>query len=68
MNTKLIMVEGIPGSGKSSTARFITESLQSQGIQHELFLEGDFDHPADCESMACFTQATFNELLAKYTK
>lgn len=68
MNTKLIIVEGIPGSGKSATAGFIAEHLQSQGVQCELFYEGNFDHPADCESMACFTREQFDELIATYIR
>ncbi|MFB5189276.1 hypothetical protein [Alicyclobacillus fastidiosus] len=68
MNTNLIIVEGIPGSGKSSTASFIAEYLQSQGVQCELYDEGDLDHPADCESMAYFTREQFDELVVTYVE
>ncbi|GMA63051.1 hypothetical protein NZD89_24800 [Alicyclobacillus fastidiosus] len=68
MNTKLIIVEGIPGSGKSSTASFIAEYLQSQVIPCELFYEGNLDHPADCESIACLTREQFDELVMTYFK
>ena len=46
MDTKLILVEGIPGSGKSTIANKIREYLESQNIDTTLFNEGDA-HPAD---------------------
>lgn len=42
---KLVMVEGIPGSGKSSTARFIALQLERNGYDTELFHESTFLHP-----------------------
>lgn len=54
MRTKLILVEGLPGSVKTSTARFVAEWLRHQGVRCQLFLEGDLAHPADFESVACF--------------
>ena len=53
MNTKLILVEGIPGSGKTSTAEYISSYLNQKNIANELFKEGNLDHPADYESTAC---------------
>ena len=49
---KLIIVEGIPGSGKTSTARFIQGMLDEAQIPNELYLEGNLDHPADYEGVA----------------
>jgi hypothetical protein len=63
MKSRLIIIEGIPGSGKSSTAQYVAEYLQSRGIQSELFSEGNLDHPADCESMAYFTPQQFEEFV-----
>lgn len=51
--TKLILVEGIPGSGKTSAAQHIAASLADSGIETALYLEGDWSHPADFESVAC---------------
>lgn len=66
MRTKLIMVEGIPGSGKTSTARFIDAYLRDQGLHCELFEEGNLDHPADCESMAYFTSDALDEFVSAF--
>ncbi|MGE6490041.1 hypothetical protein [Paenisporosarcina sp. NPDC076898] len=63
MNTKLILIEGLPGSGKSTTARLMQELLTAQHIQNELFSEGDLNHPADFEGVAYYTPDDFKELL-----
>ncbi len=63
---KLILVEGIPGSGKSSMARFAAGYLSAQKIETALYLEGDSDHPADYESLACLDPAQFAGLAARF--
>jgi energy-coupling factor transporter ATP-binding protein EcfA2 len=63
MNTKLILVEGLPGSGKSTTARLLQEILVQQNVKAELYMEGNLDHPADYESVAYFTEEEFTKLL-----
>ncbi len=65
-NTKLILIEGIPGSGKTSVARFVCEWLQSHGQRPRLFLEGDWQHPADFESVACLDGAEYAHLRALF--
>ncbi|CAN7551094.1 hypothetical protein [Rossellomorea sp. LjRoot5] len=66
MNTNLIIVEGIPGSGKSTTANFIKEHLEKEGIKAKLYQEGDTSHPADYESTACLNEGQFNAILEKF--
>jgi len=39
-NTRFIFVEGIMGSGKSTTAEFLTEHIQQHGIAARFLLEG----------------------------
>lgn len=47
--TRLYIVEGLPCSGKSSTARFVAEVLAARGKQVRCVDEGTGDHPADYE-------------------
>ena len=46
MNTRLIITEGLPGSGKSTTAALIAEILEKQGRKMVCIDEGE-EHPAD---------------------
>jgi hypothetical protein len=48
LTTKLILVEGFPGAGKSTTAQHIGTVLQKRGIAHRCYLEGDEPHPIAC--------------------
>ncbi|MFT4415907.1 hypothetical protein ACLM5H_18770 [Fredinandcohnia humi] len=66
MNTKLILIEGIPGSGKTSTAKAINEQLIQKRISSQLFLEGNVNHPADYEWTACLDEPQYERLLEKY--
>lgn len=63
MKTKLILVEGLPGSGKSTTARLIHEILTENGVSTELYMEGNLEHPADYEAVAHFTEEELENLL-----
>lgn len=56
MKTKLIMVEGLPGFGKSTTSRMIYDILTERNMETRLVMEGDVDHPADFEGTACLTE------------
>lgn len=47
--TRLYIIEGLPCSGKSSTAAFVAESLKEQGRRVCFVDEGTGDHPADYE-------------------
>lgn len=54
MKNRLILVEGIPGSGKSTIAQKINDFLKSKGLKVKLYSEGDL-HPADLAWQACLT-------------
>ncbi|CEG28550.1 hypothetical protein [Bacillus sp. B-jedd] len=64
--TGLILVEGLPGSGKTATAGFVKEILDECGGEARLFLEGDLDHPADMESVAFLSEGDFSILQNQY--
>lgn len=66
--TKLIIVEGIPGSGKTTTAEFIKKLLDKRGIDNELYSEGNLEHPADFEAVACLSKAEYEMLLIKHER
>ncbi|MFT4416200.1 hypothetical protein ACLM5H_20250 [Fredinandcohnia humi] len=63
MNTKLIIVEGLPGFGKSTTANLLYDILIEKNLDVELFLEGNLDHPSDYDGVSCFTKSEFESLL-----
>ncbi|MCR8645498.1 hypothetical protein NV379_22945 [Paenibacillus sp. N1-5-1-14] len=64
--TQLILIEGIPGSGKTSTAQYIKSLLDTNGVSSQLYLEGDLNHPADYESVACLTTREYESLKDRY--
>ncbi len=65
--TKLVIVEGIPGSGKSTLSRYIHDMLNTHQIESELFLEGNLQHPADYESVACVPNEELDRLRISYS-
>ncbi|MFD2043397.1 hypothetical protein ACFSTA_03305 [Ornithinibacillus salinisoli] len=64
MNTKLIIVEGLPGFGKTTTANLIHDIFTENNINTELFLEGNLDHPTDYDGVSCFNEKEFECLLS----
>ena len=49
LNTRLIFVEGIPGSGKTNTAEFLCSQLERNGIPVAHIHEKDPNHPTRME-------------------
>jgi thymidylate kinase len=45
IDTKLILVEGVPGSGKSTTAQYISKCLSESGIANKWWYEEEKGHP-----------------------
>lgn len=68
MGTKLILVEGLPGSGKSTTAKMVKDILDKKGIKSKLYSEGDYNHPADFDGVSYFDKDSFNKLEDKHIK
>ncbi len=66
MKAKLIMVEGIPGSGKSTFAQKIADYYRNKGIKVDIFNEGQA-HPADLAWSACVPLDLLDKLLLKYS-
>ncbi|KON88384.1 hypothetical protein AF332_17275 [Sporosarcina globispora] len=67
MDTKLILIEGMPGSGKSTTARLVHEVLWQKGIEAEVYFEGDLNHPTDFESVAYFKNDEWHRFLEEFS-
>ena len=68
LKTKLLLIEGLPGSGKTTTAKICKEILEELEIENKLFLEGNLDHPADYESVAFFNELEYSGLLKEFNE
>lgn len=68
MKPKLILIEGLPGSGKTTTAGLVYELLTEMNLSAQLFQEGNGEHPADYEGVACFNRAELAELWSSQPK
>jgi len=66
MNKRLFLIEGLPGSGKTTTAEALTRLLQKEQINTRLHIEGDLNHPADYESVAYLTMDEWTDFQSKY--
>jgi hypothetical protein len=64
--TRLILLEGVPGSGKSTAGVFLQSHLEKAGIPVRFWREGDFDNPADFEGVACLNPAQYRNLIARH--
>ncbi|CAM2977103.1 adenylyl-sulfate kinase [Paenibacillus taichungensis] len=63
MTKKLILIEGLPGSGKSTIAKMVSEILTEQGKRVQLIQEGNLDHPADYDGVAFYSAEEFRALV-----
>ncbi len=50
INTKLILIEGLPGAGKTTSSVHLGSFLKKQGIACRWYLEKDDHHPIDCRT------------------
>ncbi len=63
---RLILIEGVPGSGKTTLAGDVQRLLATRGVPVRLVIEGDLNHPADYEMVAHYTAQDFEGLLTRY--
>jgi len=68
LKSKLLLIEGLPGSGKTTTAKISKEVLDELGIKNKLFLEGNLNHPADYEGVAFFNKHEYYQLKEVFNK
>lgn len=62
MNHRLIMVEGIPGSGKTTIAKKVAAWLNQHNLKATCYNESDY-HPADLSWIAVLSKQNWQELL-----
>ncbi len=62
---RLILIEGIPGSGKTTLATSLSSLLRAD-VPCACYLEGQSGHPAELEHHACLTQAEYAALCAGF--
>ena len=49
LNTRLILIDGITGSGKSTTAQFLANQLKKNGVKVKWYHEEETNHPLGYE-------------------
>lgn len=66
INTRLIMMEGLPGLGKSTNAQFVLMQLERNGYKAKWIHEVARPHPVLFFDEACLTQDAFRGYLRQY--
>lgn len=65
INTKLIVFEGIPGSGKTTTSQLLHKYFLENEIHSNIYIEG-CEHPIDLPFYAYLSLREYDALLLKY--
>jgi len=66
MDSRLVMLEGLPGTGKSTNSYLLTIQLKRKGNKVKWFHEVARPHPTSFFSEACFTREEHETFLKKY--
>ena len=66
LDTRLIMLEGLHGTGKSTNSHFLQLQLERNGYQAEFIYESIRPHPLLFFYEACLTHAEYKALLEAY--
>jgi hypothetical protein len=64
--SKLILLEGIPGSGKTTAGLHLQAFLERKGLAVKFWREGDFDNPADFEGVARLSVFEYQSFRQRY--
>ena len=66
MKSQLIFLEGLPGSGKTTTSTKIYEFLRSRNVNTNVYLEAHLPNPVNLAGYAYLTYAQYEWLCKKY--
>lgn len=67
MKSKLLLFEGIPGSGKSRTSRRVSNYLSNKNIENDLYNEG-CRHPVNLDGYVCVPSSEVDGIINKFEK
>lgn len=66
--TKLIFIEGVSGTGKTTTAKRLAERLIGNGYKTAVYLEFDYRNPIDFYSTAVLSKEEYQKICNEYTE
>lgn len=66
INTKLILIEGMPSTGKSTNASYIFNQLQLNRVETTWIHEVTRPHPTSYFNEACMSKEEYNNFIYKY--
>jgi hypothetical protein len=65
--TKIILIEGVSGVGKSTLSKILCDKLCEMGYDAKAYIEFDFDNPIDFYCTAYFKKDDYDNLLMEYS-